>query len=197
MQPIDEKLERLMARSLDGEITDDEALALNKALLRHPEARERMEHYRRDDALAADALRAALGASDARTDAPLRETRQSPSTFKRPRWAMAASLLLLIGAGVWMIGNPLSQGPTTEDNLIADSNTNRTGEIPLRPAADMDARSFRYVPEGPHRRQRRSDRDILVIPDEQPDRPDEQPDRFYLLERNRKRSMVIPAGLDM
>lgn len=58
---IDERIEHLITRKLDGELTDAEALELDKALLRHPEARQRYETLSDLDGQADEALRARLG----------------------------------------------------------------------------------------------------------------------------------------
>lgn len=79
MTPIDEKLERLINRALDGELTADERLALDRELIREPAAREVMEHSGRLDALAAAALRSAL-AHD-----PLHAGQTMPQTLRPPR----------------------------------------------------------------------------------------------------------------
>jgi len=54
-------IERLIIRKLDGEISEDEELQLNRELIRDPEARRMMEEYERIDGLAAAALNEALG----------------------------------------------------------------------------------------------------------------------------------------
>ena len=44
---IDERTELLINRRLDGELGEDEALELNKRLIRSPEARRLLEEYSR------------------------------------------------------------------------------------------------------------------------------------------------------
>lgn len=46
-----EQLERVIVRSLDGELSADEQLALDRELIRNPHARRMMDDYRRVDAL--------------------------------------------------------------------------------------------------------------------------------------------------
>ncbi len=69
MRPIDDNLERRIVRSLDRESTADEDLALERELLRRPEARGIRDDYRRIDDAAADALHAVLDSAEPVTGA--------------------------------------------------------------------------------------------------------------------------------
>jgi len=60
MSDRDLNLERLIVRGLDGGLREDERLALDRELIRNPEARRLMDEFQRIDALAGDALRALL-----------------------------------------------------------------------------------------------------------------------------------------
>lgn len=57
----DEKLERLIVRSLDGALDEAEQLALQRELLRNLAAKRTAEAYARIDALAGEVLGSALG----------------------------------------------------------------------------------------------------------------------------------------
>jgi len=59
MSGVDEHIERLIVRRLDGELSEPEAAELDRELLRSPEARRLLEEYQRIDAAAAEALAAA------------------------------------------------------------------------------------------------------------------------------------------
>ena len=61
MPEIDERTERLINRKLDGEITPDEELELNKILIRSPATRALLERSAGYDGLARAALREELG----------------------------------------------------------------------------------------------------------------------------------------
>ena len=61
MSEIDEHLERQISRALDGELTEDERLALDRELIRHPELREAMERSAELDALTGEALGSLFG----------------------------------------------------------------------------------------------------------------------------------------
>lgn len=55
-----EDIERLITRSLDGELSDEEQLALNRELIRNPQARQWLDDFRRIDTDAAEAMHDAL-----------------------------------------------------------------------------------------------------------------------------------------
>jgi hypothetical protein len=92
MSEIDEQLERQINRALDGELTPDERLELDRELLRRPEARRLMERYEQLDALAGTALQAVLGQASGAT---ARACTRRP--YARTWWlipgAVAAALL--------------------------------------------------------------------------------------------------------
>lgn len=61
MSGIDEKLERLINRALDGELSDDARLELDRELIRNPEARRAFAEYQAIDQSAVSALDRAFG----------------------------------------------------------------------------------------------------------------------------------------
>jgi len=104
MASVDKDIERLIVRRLDGVLTEDEALQLDRALIRNPEARALLEDYRRVDALASAALADALGA-EASFDVSTLTPRESaevpvPVIYRRGTWlipgAIAAALLAMV-----------------------------------------------------------------------------------------------------
>lgn len=94
MSNVDKDIERLIVRSLDGELSEDEALALNRELIRDPEAHRLMESYRRADELAAAALERAIGAGGPSFD-PMQ---LAASSAKLPKRGWHRGWLLLPGA---------------------------------------------------------------------------------------------------
>lgn len=105
MNDVDKNIERLIARSLDGEITDDEQLALNRELIRNPEANRLMEEYLRMDALTAAALRDVMDVDALPLDPDLLPDRPAwkPTHRHRNHWwliggAVAAALLAAVTA---------------------------------------------------------------------------------------------------
>ena len=104
MSGVNEHLERLMTRSLDGVFTEDEELELNRELVRNPEAHRLMAEYRAVDELAAAALdRAVAGEApkfDTATWARAVPARRGSWHARGWLWlapgAIAAALLALI-----------------------------------------------------------------------------------------------------
>jgi len=64
VESINEQVERLIVRSLDGELTDDEQLALDRELIRDPDARILMDEYRNVDSACASAMSSWLDAGE-------------------------------------------------------------------------------------------------------------------------------------
>lgn len=60
MSHIDERVERLINRRLDGALTEEEQLELNRELIRNPEANRLLEEYQQIDELACVAMMKAL-----------------------------------------------------------------------------------------------------------------------------------------
>lgn len=100
MANVLENIERLIVRRLDGAISEDEALALDRELIRNPEARRLQEESQRIDAIAASALDGAVrrhAAFDVASLPP--QARESFRPGFWTRWlvpgAIAAGLLAL------------------------------------------------------------------------------------------------------
>ncbi len=68
MKSLDENLERLIVRQLDGELSMEEELELNRELVRNPEARQLMEEYAGVDELASEVLKASFSHEAAMVD---------------------------------------------------------------------------------------------------------------------------------
>ncbi|UCC31859.1 MAG: hypothetical protein JSU86_06190 [Phycisphaerales bacterium] len=102
---MDKDIERLIVRSLDGELGEDEQLQLNRELIRNPEAQRLMEQYKQIDELAGVALDHALGCDRIPLDPaalPGREQSQRVVRYHRGWWlvpgAIAAALLAIVVA---------------------------------------------------------------------------------------------------
>ncbi len=99
----EQTIEEMILRSLDGRLSEEEQLELDREVIRNPEARRLMDSYRKLDELAAGALQAAV---------PQREASLDPEGWiagvdqKAPRWrhrnwwlapgAVAAAVLALV-----------------------------------------------------------------------------------------------------
>lgn len=97
-----DNLERLIVRSLDGELSDEQQLELDRALMRNPEARRMMDDYRAVDVLVEASLSAM--ADEPRVATPLRSAAvrgvDARALRIRAVWlvpgAIAAALLALV-----------------------------------------------------------------------------------------------------
>ena len=128
MTQADHEIERLIVRSLDGELGEDEQLQLNRELIRNPEAQRLMEEYKQIDELAGAALHRVLAAGRIPLDPealPDREQPQRVVGYHRGWWlvpgAIAAALLAIVVA-------QLSTTPTTGPRL-ADRNGRAAGRV--------------------------------------------------------------------
>ena len=108
-----EQLERLITRHLDGQLTADEELAFQRALLRDPAARALMDEYRELDEAAATALANVLPA-DAGSDLPFdpvelaqqhRPTARHRHHYRRAWWLVPGALAACL-AGLVLLYPP-------------------------------------------------------------------------------------------
>jgi hypothetical protein len=104
MSDVNEHLERLIVLSLDGALSEDDELALNRELIRNPEARRLMAAYRTVDELSVAALDEVVAGETPEFDAKTwtragsskRRTRHGRTWFWLVPGAIAAALLALI-----------------------------------------------------------------------------------------------------
>jgi hypothetical protein len=127
-----EDIERMIVRQLDGELTEDEQLELNRELIRDPEANSMMADYRKVDELAAAAIERALGDDRSTFDPaalPDPGASAAPRRYHRGWWmvpgSIAAALLAVVVARF-----PLQ--PSFNDSL-ADANNSPHKTAPVLP----------------------------------------------------------------
>lgn len=142
-----DQLERLICRKLDGMMTEDEELSLNRELIRNPEARAMMVDYERADRLAAEALSASLGSGEPVFSAESIVSASSASAAPKPRGVRPSWLLVpgAIAAALLALAMPLtnensSTGPEpldrptvadgSERNLVPDRAVPRVASSP-------------------------------------------------------------------
>ncbi len=192
--------EKLISRSLDAALTDDEQLEFNRALLRDPELRRTHDELASLDARAGEALRSSLGAAEPSFD-PLelaRDTRRARRNLLNHRawWLMpaAAAALLAMTFVPWRSETPRGPGspaivdqgashqPPVVDNRPYDgprrpvyrvgADGSNTGFA--APAADFGPRSIRRI----------TDRDMLGVMSES--------GNIYFFEVDRTRTLSRP-----
>jgi hypothetical protein len=117
------ELEDRICRALDGELSASERAELDRELLRDPEARRLMDHYRRIDRQAAAALRAAFG-SDATSPLRAAGPRRPGQRAAKWRWGSigVAAAALLVAVGIWAVVRARhlpgsDQGPARRESL--------------------------------------------------------------------------------
>ena len=201
---IDERTERLITRRLDGELTEDESLDLDKRLIRSPEARQAFEESQRIDMLAVETLHTLLnrkttttidGAATGTTNRPFAPSRSGRAgRWSTRRWLdgaigiAAAVLLILVGVEVFSTGGlqPLP-APAPESSmkfagpgskpLVSDPS------VPSPPLRVVEGPAVTEVIAGPRREQEHIDQDIIGVVD-----PETQ--SVYLLEIQTSRSRI-------
>ena len=129
MNPVDPKIERLIVRQLDGEITEAEQLELNRELLRNPGARRLWEDYRTLDATAGEVLQSLLVDRHSSFDPT---TLPSPVTVTaiRPQFVRRHWLLLsgAVAAAILALAIPR---PAVTTNNQPGSFVEKTGAQPI------------------------------------------------------------------
>lgn len=187
MNPVDPKIERLIVRQLDGEITEAEQLELNRELLRNPGAHRLWEEYRALDATAGEVLQNLLVDRHSSFDpttlpSPVTVTATRPQ-FVRRHW------LLLSGAVAAAILALAIPRPAVTTNNQPGSFVEKTGAQPI--LVDH-ARRSRPVNEGGLMRnvsmpsvQRETGTDVFGVLDEN--------GNVYWIEVERTRTLRRPA----
>ncbi len=127
MNPVDPKIERLIVRQLDGEITEAEQLELNRELLRNPAAHRLWEEYRALDATAGEVLQDLLGDRQTSFDPT---TIPAPATATRPQFVRRHWLLLTgaVAAAILALAIPR---PAVTTNNQPGSFVEKTGAQPI------------------------------------------------------------------
>ncbi len=177
---IDERTEQLINRRLDHELSEEEALELNKRLIRSPEARALLEEYERTDGLARETLRTwslQAGVSGAeRAAAEISTPHSRLSRIGVGVRAAAAALLLVTMAGApsfWKAAPPQPRGRQT------DAVANLLLPAPAPPASP--------VVEGPRHETHQLHRDVIGV-------WDEETQSIYLLEMDQLAERVVPLS---
>jgi hypothetical protein len=186
MSNVNEHLERLIVRSLDGKLSEDDELALNRELIRNPEARRLMAAYRTVDELSIAALDevAASETPDfdvktwARAGSSKRRTRQGRTWFWLAPGAIAAALLALI------VPRPMPTSVQRPPIVRVPSAPTFNGVVdsPFTGGRQDMMRSVRSTPAI----HRNTDREIIgVVGDD---------GNLYWIEVERTRTVTLPAG---
>lgn len=132
---IDPQIERLIVRRLDGELTPDEQLELDRVLLKDPAARDLLEAYGRIDRAAGDALALAFEESTEVVTPPvvrLADQRQPRRLgYSKLWWSLPAAIAAAIALMV----------------LLTDpaNSTRKVAVVPTQTPASVDVPSTQNV----------------------------------------------------
>ncbi|MFQ5490216.1 MAG: anti-sigma factor family protein [Phycisphaerae bacterium] len=128
-QQVDPRIERLIVRRLDGELTANEQLELDRALVRDPAARQLLEDYGRIDRAAADALACAFaspGVVEARASIRLTDPHSDRrGAYSKLWWALPAA----IAAGIAIMVVLTESSPTTQQVAVRQPQAPVPGEV--------------------------------------------------------------------
>jgi len=188
---LDERLERLISRKLDGELSEAESLELDKLLIRSPEARALLEEQEQLDHMAGESLRTALGGGLTGQRASGRTPLEWPSRSSRREHLWYGGVGLAAGFVLAMListlAMPLRDG-TNKDDIppIVNNAQSKTGpmmaqkgsgkDTPLEPQIITDTRN-------------RAPGQVFGV-------YDDDTRSLYLLEMNRAPARVTPAHMD-
>ncbi len=183
---IDERTEQLINRKLDGELSEEESLELNKLLIRDPRARALMEEYARMDEQAGQLIRAVVRQPVARIGPG--EVSSWASGPRHQWWysfglvsavAAAITLAVLLSQRAAMLGNetPSSLQQMSLDSAQADTSA-------ARPQLDCA-----WNIDGPRRETLNLDRDVIGV-------WDRESGSLYILEADSTQSLVEPVKVN-
>lgn len=172
---VDEHVERLISRHLDGEITPTEQAELDRILVKEPAARVMLDEYRQNDLFAARALRTDLDQASA---APVRHA-------SRRLWLVATGAVLTAAAVIALSFLPIFNPPR---NQVANNKAPALNRV-QRPAISPRFVDYRNVDLYPRRQFSDVHRDLIGIRG-----PD--PNVIYLFERETQSTKVVPVSGD-
>lgn len=189
MSEMDDRLEHLISRRLDGELTEAQEHELNKWLVRDPEARCLLDLYEQQDAAVGAALEAALGRAPHSVSADGLNVAgfAPPRRFRQWLWptAAAAAVLLVFSVSLrllpWSADRPGTSQPGLTPSgpvVVSPSSDGDPAEPTLVEWTDVDALRE-------HRRDRSRDVFGVLGPDGR---------TLYLLEMNRTQTTVLPVS---
>lgn len=182
----DDQFERLIVRSIHGELDDEQALQLNREMIRDPRLREMHDDFAAVDRLASAALGDTL--APRRQDAPWSFAQVpafvAPSRGQRgwallERWFVPAAAAAAIMIAVIF---PSHRGPTQ----VASLNQNTSSDIVLPQVQQPRMEWGTPVSTAPTNVKRNTSRDVIGVID--------RDGKVWILELDRTRTLRIPGG---
>ena len=163
MTQPDEQIERLISRSLDGDLTADEQLELDRALIRSPQTRRCFEECRRSDGLAADALRTLFPVDSATPlSAPATVPSGDASRYRRGWWLVPAAAAATLAAILMLYPD---RQPAAAPDRFAAVPSPTDNAVSVLPAVDRRSQPPRQAwgTDGPRFADHRLDRDWIGV----------------------------------
>lgn len=181
---IDERTERLINRRLDGQLTEDESLELNKLLIRSPEAQTLLAQYAAMDEQLGDVVRTVVSAPAATVE----PGEVSGWSLAPRRWwysfglisALAAAITLAVLVSQRVSGIP---GGDLQARSVVDAS------LAGREFFSGNEPDYVATIEGPRRQTERLQREVIGV-------WDRQSHSLYLLEVDSARSLVEPVRVN-
>jgi hypothetical protein len=170
----DDRVERLIGRSLDGELTEEDRAELDGILAENPAARALSEEYRRNDHAACEALNREFSSV-------------MTAVVARPRrgfWLAAAGAVLAAAAVVALSFVPALWSARPQQ--MAHQSERRGAKVvpAINGPTFVDYRDTNHVPM---QRYRDLNRDVIGI-------PGQDGNTIYILERNVQSTRVAPIS---
>ncbi len=188
---LEPRIERLLNRRLDGELTVDEELELNKALIRSPEARTWLEIQAKQGELVRTVLRSEIGvAQPAKVHVLSTEPVVEASAGRRFGWSGAWSGLL---AACLLLTFSIWQPTVRRATAPRAGQPNMAGNLLLPAAAAVPGDEFRALPAHlalPQRAQQAVDRNFVGV-------YDEATQQYYVIELRNVRTQTVLVKGDM
>ena len=182
MNDVDERIERLIVRQLDGELTPAEQEELNQVLLRSAEARRMLSEYGENDQRAGGLIGAVAEGRWPAEASPMPEARPRRVRF----WGTMVTGLAAAAVIAFVVTSPRqtdAPGTGTEFPPIPSA-------APVAPP-NVGAGDLVYTSgDVPHRGERWVDRDYIGV-------FDESRNTLYMIEVDRTRTVRVPVTGDL
>ncbi len=182
---VSEEAERLICRSLDGEITVAERARLDQLLADSPAAMALLSEYERTDALAESAMRRDLAAASIQREAAA-HAMVIPFRQRLRPWFVGAAGAILTAAAVVAISVLNAPAPTERPIAINDRPSRSTSEPAGIAPAMVD---YRDVDHQPRERWGNVYRDVIGI-------RGSNPNVIYVIERQTEATQRVPVSGD-
>jgi len=198
MDHISDRTERLIVRKLDGEITPEEELELDRELMRSPVVRDLFESYKQIDGLSAEVLDACVGNSREVKPLLVVPASRPPAPGRSRSWMVYASAVAACLALAIFWHTPKQQTPQNIEgttgiarnaapsaNLVTNRVVPGIGNWGGGGGGGGDGGVWNVADRPAQRLQRKTDRNVIVIPGKD--------GNIYLLNVDRVREVNQPA----